>query len=174
MESHPGKCLVYNAGPSGAAERNWEPLPKYKPEPLKTYIPDIVKTVKIRAANFPDKGAWEADVFSSKAVVSDRDRPYIPNMVMAAHQDSGFVFHTELIAPEKEAADALGETILDAILKHQISTAKIYFSNKRLMAALAPLGETLGIEFEHKKCLQSISSARRSLEAMTRNRGFVS
>jgi len=177
LDSQPGKCLIYTPKPGAdggrpAMETCWEALPKYIPAPPAAYMPDAAAIAKIVAARFPDNGPWEADVFDSGLVIGDKDRPYIPKMIMVAHQASGFMFHASVVEGDQGEMQALGDAIVGAMREHSFATAIIYVKNEETVAALAPLGKALGLVFERKKRLQSIISARKALAAATRGRGF--
>lgn len=178
LNAQPGKCLVYAPKPGAdgglpVMETCWEAIPKYKSAPPAAYIPDVAAVAKIIAARFPDNGPWEADVFDSGMVVDDKDRPYIPKMIMVAHQASGFMLHVSILEGGQGEVQALGGAIVGAMLAHSVAAAKVYVKNEETVAALAPLGTALGLVFEPKGRLQSIISARTALAAATRGRGFA-
>ncbi len=177
LDSHPGKCLVYlpkaGAGGRPEIETRWEALPKHQPAPPASYVPDMAKINKIVSAGLPDNGPWEADVFDSGMVIGDKDRPYIPKMIIVAHQASGFMFHASVVEAGLDEVQALGDAIVGAMLEHSFAAAIIYVKAEETAAALAPLGKALGLVFERKNRLQSIIGARKALAAATRGRGFI-
>ncbi len=177
LDSMPGKCLVYSLKPGAAGgrpvlETHWEAFPAYNLPPPALYIPDMAKIGKILSSGFQVNGPWEADMFDSNMTIGDKDRPYIPKMIMVAHQASGFMFHAAVVMAGQGEVQEFGNAIVSGMLTHSVTAGTIYLKDEKIMVALEPLGKALGLVFKHKKRLQSIISARKSLAAVMRGGGL--
>ena len=108
-------------------------------------------------------GAWEAEVFYLPSPIMEGDRPYYTRMGVVCHQSSGVVLTTDVATPDLSGAQVLVNAICSSIERSKLRPDTIIVKDAIDVAALGPLGKTLGFAVRQQKKLTAIRMFRKDI-----------
>lgn len=151
-----------------AGELYWtDKVKKPKPFSQTSIAPAPLQEARIeRLRNLPRavNGLLEMDYFTSPMAVQDRpgERPYLPNVVMAADRRTGMVMAVEIVKSEEVSA-ALPGKLLEISQATGTLPTTVFVQKSEAYAYLEPTTKRLGIDLSAARKLPAISLARESL-----------
>ncbi len=110
----------------------------------------------------------EMDLFPLRSTVKDDEgRPFIPYMLMAVDRDSGMILEGRLLSPEPNLWEMQGRIpiyILETFAKLGAVPKQILIQSEFLEEFLEMLSEELPLNYQRKRSLRQLESARRALQ----------
>jgi hypothetical protein len=122
---------------------------------------------RLRNRDFPVRGTWELDHFSSSAKIGEKnERKACVRVAVAVDSHSGFLFSPELVSPEVSIADGLAMVIVRAAEASRALPKEIRVSNHKLKECLSPIAEVFGLSVRVVRSLPALAEAREALLQM--------
>ena len=138
--------------------------------PLEDSIParfNLSLVEKIQSLKLKRYGDWEADLLSVTGLMNHEgeDRPYFPRIITLIERENLEAIFTQVIAPLDSSEETLLYGILKTIQQRKGLPERICVSRAKLLIALQPLCNALGIELRIRSQLPVLSLIKEELRA---------
>ncbi len=135
----------------------WEPPPLERAVLLESAL------ARLQKKNIVQRGAWEAGHFYSPGQVMDMDRPYHMHIVALVDSESTYAFPPQAMRPTDNEAEILRNVLVGAIETESVMPFEMAFSDLRLMQAVTPVLEKLGIKALLKPSLPGLEILKKGM-----------
>jgi len=172
LEARPERVFSYFAsGGNAGFKTRREPYPVHRPQPLAPVALPVGKLETLKSGGLEADAPWEVEAFFIPAPIMDRERPYFARYLLLSHAPSGLILNALAVPPEQPVHQTIAEVLVDAMEKNGRKPSEVHVREEPLVAALSPLGKTLGVRLKAKGALPAIAEAKRGLiEAMASGR----
>jgi hypothetical protein len=163
-----GSYPVYMPGDGIDSPRSWttswqtpDPLP-YAPILSDPAPQELLR--EIQAKKLMPTAAWEVGSFiMPHATITDRDRPYYVQILLALHGQSGIILASEVVPAFEDVNIALRDFTLSAIRDAGVLPKEIRVCNPALAEAFNPIAALLGTTSSLRKKLPALTAAKRAM-----------
>jgi hypothetical protein len=135
----------------------WEPPPLERAVLLESSLAHFQKK------NIVQKGTWEAGHFYLRGQVMDMERPYHMHIVALVDSESTYALPPQAMRPTDNVAEVLHNVLVGAIEKENVIPIEMAFSDQRLMQAISPVLEKLGIKAVFKPSLPAFDVLKQEM-----------
>jgi hypothetical protein len=169
LEDEEGRTFTYalvSEAPGGSGYRlgtGWEETPTWQSPPQPSWCPAPEELAGLHRATSRPGGVWEVSSAFLQGRILDRERPYYSRIILIAHGGNGMILHTEVVAPEVQPSEAVGQGIWKTIRQTGQLPEEVRVTDPTLAEALADFGKKVGFRVKRVSRLPAIEEARASL-----------